>query len=577
MIKNLLNIFIAVVFITANISTRFISAQESLTITEQQSFVEKVKEWRQTHSIKTSDGAQPPKCGLSLTFEILQNYQHMPAQLQKKLDELLLQPYRQTSRSLGNFTVHYDTSGYHTPSLLTPTIPPRRMLSDTNYVNNYSDSMRVISEYVDSTLRIFNSVWSSFVNEMGYSPPPFESGNNKYNIVLTELGVGLYGQTVPNGNPINPSEYPPRYSSYIEIDNDFISVYPSSRGLPGLRVTASHELHHAIQLGSYGYREPDRYFYEITSTWMEDVLYNDINDYYQYIKYSSGAPKGHFAEPNKSFVATDGLIEYSRAIWGKFVEEKYSSSVMRRAWEGMRSFNSIKSLDNALIEVNSTLRIAFVEFAKWNYFTASRSQTGKYYSEATSYPLIKERAEIEMIGSSRTYIDSTATLSSIYLPIKYNEITVPIIVTNINQDAAEAGNKDNQKYTLLLRTSQLDGYRELVPGLFAKINVDDPHNWTFSSVGQAPVASLTVYPNPYIIDGGGKINIGLPPAGAKLYIYSSDMSLVFSKDFPSDDKEQTIQWDAIDHSGIKISSGIYIYVVVLNNKEYVGKIAVVRK
>lgn len=570
--KILSNILIVVVIYVGYISTEFAYAQKSLSILEQQAFVEKVKQWRQTNSIKISEDEHQPKCGLAITFEIMQNYPNLSVDLQNTISKLLEHPYRQTSKSLGYFTVYYDTVGANVPSMLTPAY--KRMLSDTNYVKNRSDSMRVISEYVDSSLSIFNSVWEKLIDVMGYTRPPFEAGYDKYNIFLTELVGGLYGQTVLNSNPINPGQFPPKYSSYIEIDNDFIAVYPSSRGLPGLRVTAAHEFHHAIQLGSYGYREADRYFYEITSTWLEDVLYNDINDYYQYIKYSSGAPRGHFEKPNSSFLATDGLIEYSRAIWGKFVQEKYSPTVMRRTWEGMRIYNSIKSLDDALVEVNSTLRIAFVEFAKWNYFTANRSLSGKYYSEASSYPLIKERAQIEMVGTSRTYFDSTATLSSIYLPIKLNETSVPIIVTNINQDAAQAGNLNNHKYSLLLRTTNLDGYRELVPGLFAKLSVDDYQNWTFSSVGQAPVSSLTVYPNPYIMDGGGKIQIELPASAAsKLYIYSSDMSLVFSKDY----SEQKIEWDAKDNNGIKISSGVYIYVVVLNDKEYVGKIAVVRK
>jgi len=54
----------------------------------------------------------------------------------------------------------------------------------------------------------------------------------------------MYGQTTSENN-VGLS----RWTSYIEIDNDFIGFY--TIGINAARVTAAHEFHHAIQMGNY--------------------------------------------------------------------------------------------------------------------------------------------------------------------------------------------------------------------------------------------------------------------------------------------------------------------------------------
>ena len=548
---------------------------------DQQLLIQRVIDWRQKNQISVKENETAGKCALGLTFEILRNYHNLPASKKTLLKQLLEAPNRQAIKSIGHFTVHYDTVGINVPSLLTSS--QNRMLSDTNYVKNHLDSIRVITAFVDSTLTFFNYVWDKDINSYGYDPPPFETGGTTYHVYVTELGTGLYGQTVLSPDPINPghpTNEADRFTSYIEIDNDFISVYPTSRGLPGLKVTAAHEFHHAIQLGSYGYREDDRYFYEITSTWMEDFIFDTVNDYYQYIKYSNGSPRGHFATPDLSLIYSDGLIEYSRAIWGKFLQEKYNPAIIRNTWENLRTETGVKALDDALINVGSTLRIAFVEFGKWNYYTGIRAIPDKYYSEAQNYPLIKQQTAIELVGNQRIYEDSTDTFSSVYLPVSYNGQEVTDMITNINLTSALNYTIKKYRFSFSLSSSGDDAYKQLCNGAFEKLDVNDAMNWSSGGIISCPQKYISVYPNPCIIDKVNNIIFALPSTkdvSTELYIYKSGMGLVGSYDKEINPADPEINWNLIDKNGEIISSGIYIYVITLNGQEYTGKFAVIRK
>ena len=88
--------------------------------------------------------------------------------------------------------------------------------------------------------------------------------------------VGRYGFTYPERAGRTSS-------SYLEIDNDYANpIYQQTKGLDALRVTIAHEFHHAIQFGYYQGSD-SIWWQESTSTWMEEVVYPDVDDYLQYL------------------------------------------------------------------------------------------------------------------------------------------------------------------------------------------------------------------------------------------------------------------------------------------------------
>lgn len=582
MVKNRGKIQNNILFILLFTSYAIINAQEKFKQPSVSQLIGDIKLWRQYSQISNRYSENAPKCATSITFEILRQFQHLNEMEKMELSILMQPPVRHKYRGSGFFTVHYDTIGYNTPSLLTQQY--KRMLGDTNFVKTHKDSIEIIESYVDSVLYYFNYSISRIVDLYGYLPPPIEPGYEKYNIYISELGSGLYGQTVPITNPINPGQSPPRYYTYIEIDNDFISVFSPSRGMPGLKVTTAHELHHAIQLGSYGYRENDRYFYEITSTWMEDLIYDEINDYYQYIKTSIGSPRGHFATPEVSFIATDGLIEYSRAIFGKYIEKKFSPHVIRNAWDIFKNpipykVASFYALNQALIQENSNLRIAFVEFAEWNYYTKERTKQNLYYKEAYNYPLIKTKTNIEILESGRNILDSLQNFSTIYQPIKYKDASSTIIINNINYDECLLANIKYFPFNLQLNTTLGSADKPILPGVFARLKVNDIENWSFKGIDLVRYGEIFAYPNPFIIGEGGKIKIAIPEQllSASLFIYNNDMSLIYQHSYQVTPDTEYIEWDARDENGVYVTTGIYFFVLNTEKQNYLGKIAIIRQ
>lgn len=69
----------------------------------------------------------------------------------------------------------------------------------------------------------------------------------------------------------------------MRIDNSYYESSYYTRGINALKVTLAHEFGHAVQLLSYGLWDEDIWFYEMTSIWLEEAVFDDVNDYYAYI------------------------------------------------------------------------------------------------------------------------------------------------------------------------------------------------------------------------------------------------------------------------------------------------------
>lgn len=483
------------------------------------------------------------------------------------LSSMLLRPVTQKSILRGRFRIFYDTTGMQAPAMLN---------ANYQHIPNSSD------EFADSVAAIANYVHDVETNPSGlaYPAPPTDfggGGGDEYDIYVQELG-NLYGYTTPE------TQFDGRkYSTFITIDNDFIFVSPdTNKGIPALKVTMAHEFHHAIQIGNYAYWGfDDIYYYEMTSVWMEDVVFTGINDYYNYLR----AGSGHFRNPDVPLTSTE-LIMYSRGIWCHYLAKRNGREMVRRSWEYIASSRPLEALQAALSEFSSDVRSAFSEWALWGHFTGTRADTS-YYPEAFFYPLMNEQV-IGFSPPSRTVADSLGPLTSQYYQVLYNADTLTLVLSNLNYTAALTNPSALFGYKYLLNVSRLDEtYAPTASGIFVKLETFDPTNWFSWNVVNGGVAPSNIrnglaFPNPFITNGTASLAISTDatsPISGLLTIFSTNMERVYCAALNSTLRfgKNVFVWNGKGENNEPVQSGVYLWFLELPGQTLTGKIAVVHK
>ncbi len=256
------------------------------------------------------------KCGMPLKKSLLRDWDLLEASTQKVLVKQLAVPVlvgeATFDSSLGHFKVHYATSGTDAPPLAD---------SNSNGTPDWVETVAVTLE----------NVYSSY-GSLGYQPAPTTSGT-AYNIYLRDLApLNYYGVTT-SGVSAASASYPYAVTSWMELDNNYTDdIYHPTTYTPlqSLQITAAHEYHHAIQYG-YNYYF-DIWYAEATSTWLEDELYDNVNQLYNYIP-------GWFSNSTKSLdldVGADAVTVgagYGRWIFNRYLSEAHGPAMIRSAWE----------------------------------------------------------------------------------------------------------------------------------------------------------------------------------------------------------------------------------------------------
>jgi hypothetical protein len=239
----------------------------------------------------------------------------------------------------------------------------------------------------------------------GYRSPAADGGrggNDKADIYLADVGTtfGAYGFCAPDiddqGQPAWVADSWAA-SAYCVFDNDF-AEFPRTPE-ENLGITAAHEYFHAVQ---YAYDANDDYWaYETTATWIEDEMYDDINDNLMYL------PFGQMGDPNaSSFLQSEGTLvpldyvdfsqnfpyPYGNWTWWRYLTEKYPTAqaglptLVRTFWEDLDTTNkapdtySLRALDQTLASLGTSTAAEYAGFS-----TANRTPA-QSYTEGDAYP-----------------------------------------------------------------------------------------------------------------------------------------------------------------------------------------------
>jgi hypothetical protein len=282
--------------------------------------------------------------------------------------------------------------------------------NDVNAPTGSDGDPATVPSWVSLTLQTVDSVYTAETVGMGYRPPvadtaaPDNGGDGRLDVYLANIGdQGLYGYCVPD----DPARATLRaVYGYCVLDNDYAAAEFGGSRTPvdNLRVTAAHELFHAVQF-AYDWSE-DPWLMEGTATWMEDQLFDAVDDNRRYLAGSALA-----ASDMPLDFATADMRGYGAWLFWRYLSEwagpgaADDPNIIRYVWDNAAGdAYSLQALQRVLALKGTTISDTLARFGVWNRDPAH------YYSEGRAYhasPLLAART---LTRRSPTAHPHTATL-----------------------------------------------------------------------------------------------------------------------------------------------------------------------
>ncbi len=176
-----------------------------------------------------------------------------------------------------------------------------------------------------------------------------------------------------------------------------------------------------VQLGMRNFTTSEldsRWFFEACASWIEDVAYDDVNDYLQYLP-------SYFARLDRSLRTFDGIHEYGAGLFFHMLEKKYGYQLIRRLWETFARNELYESFENVLSAQGSSLALELTDHMLWNYFTGRRADPHGY-PEAADYPELVPPLT-QSVEKTISFREETELLSARYVRIEpqdFGDLTV---------------------------------------------------------------------------------------------------------------------------------------------------------
>jgi hypothetical protein len=305
-----------------------------------------------------------------------------------------------------HFRIHYTTTG-------------------KDAVNTEDDNANGYPDYVEVVAYAMEYSWYVEIEHFGWAIPPSDGvvgGDDRYDVYLEDIfGDGTAGYTQGGfsgafvGDNPNTSIFELRSStSYIGLDNDYDGLTPAHKisRLDLLRSTASHEFMHAIQFG-YDADEPLSWLWEATATWMQDEVYNHVNDGDEVLEAvfkSTDTCQQSFGGEDR--VEDDGHW-YGMWIFIRYLSEKYGHDIARSLWETAVRQDGYYIFDATLADYDTNMEAALAGY--------SVALLTRNFEEGDNYPTVRLEGTAE---PGRTYypIDGVGDMGADYVEILAGQV-----------------------------------------------------------------------------------------------------------------------------------------------------------
>lgn len=352
------------------------------------------------------------------TDSLLQSRGFVPTAFENSttLSQVLLD--QQFISESGRFIIHYTTSG-------SDAVPPEDQNSNT------------IPDFVEWAAIAADSSYQVQITELGY-PDPIPSGA-RYDIYLKDLsGFGAYGLTNTSRFGIFPCGANTT-KSCIYSENDFVgyppNTHPTNQSRGALEVTIAHEFKHAIQYLQNEWSGETDDWAEMDATLMEEVVYDEVNDYYNYIEnFSSDL----FQRAYQSLIPGS----YEDITFALYFHEHLGPEFWPETWRLIEQDNELNFLDavrKALEQRGLSYATSLSEAYAYHYASGEFNSPLDYgFDERNQYPNPRIEETITELVIGEAFIDGDLSrLSSRFYEIALATDLGTFAQVNLSADNAD--------------------------------------------------------------------------------------------------------------------------------------------
>ena len=318
---------------------------------------------------------------------------------------------------------------------------------------------------------------------------------------------------------------------------------------------------------------------------MEEVVHDEVNDYYQYLSNFYRNTQRHFG---------DQIILYGDVIFHIMADDFYGKTITRETWEQIVNEPSIPAMNSVFEAKGSSLNDEFQRLATWMFFSGSNAISGMFFDEAADYPnpnlIVKQPVMLEE--------DQSIAVHSTNLPsLSFQHIKITAASTGgVSASVTPLNNINLWFATDLFFAPPFN--TNFPAGVFTPVKFASPEsdihlaiisgNW--DETGNAPPIDYTaslrwtsgdsqneVLAFPNIIKPGqeaAQITFTNLPSESVIEIFSGNGMRLAS--VQPESSGQIAFWNLQTDQGNPVASGVYIYRVVSNGEAQSGKIMVIR-
>lgn len=244
-------------------------------------------------------------------------------------------------------------------------------ITGTLAVDSTDTDLSGVPDYVEQNGRAFERSWSVEIDSLGFAAPSLAGG--PYSVSL-RYGGGAFGFLHPAGARIFIHR---DMGSFCEGEPD-----PASCAERLLVATVAHEFKHASQFAAGWDLFGVRRWAELDATWIEDLVFDDSNDYYRYIA-TSLSP---FVTPTTSLL----IAYYEHCVWHGFLSENFSSDFVLELEQRVSANPFLAAVQRHYPLIAQGRALDWVQL--WGDYTVSiclsgsRAAPGIGFAEAADYP-----------------------------------------------------------------------------------------------------------------------------------------------------------------------------------------------